>query len=92
MLGLRRRVALAASIGLAAAMAAASVPAAAQTTLRMVSHADIKILDPIWTTALITRNQVDEAFGLGFISNDGDEGRCVDDHLGSPTSSYSRSL
>ncbi len=31
-------------------------PAAAQTTLRMVSHADIKILDPIWTTALITRN------------------------------------
>ena len=56
MLGLRRRVALAASIGLAAAMAAASVPAAAQTTLRMVSHADIKILDPIWTTALITRN------------------------------------
>src|SRR5258708_16941938 len=28
----------------------------AQTTLRMVSHADIKILDPIWTTALITRN------------------------------------
>jgi peptide/nickel transport system substrate-binding protein len=29
---------------------------AAQTTLRMVSHADIKILDPIWTTALITRN------------------------------------
>src|SRR6478752_10429605 len=56
MLGLRRRVALAASIGLAAAMATASVPAAAQTTLRMVSHADIKILDPIWTTALITRN------------------------------------
>jgi peptide/nickel transport system substrate-binding protein len=56
MLGLRRRVALAASIGLAAAMATVSVPAAAQTTLRMVSHADIKILDPIWTTALITRN------------------------------------
>ena len=31
-------------------------PAMAQTTLRMVSHADIKILDPIWTTALISRN------------------------------------
>ena len=30
--------------------------AAAQTTLRMVSHADIKILDPIWTTANISRN------------------------------------
>lgn len=34
----------------------AAVPAAAQTTLRMVSHADIKILDPIWTTANISRN------------------------------------
>jgi peptide/nickel transport system substrate-binding protein len=37
-----------------------AVPAMAQTagekTLRMVSHADIKVLDPIWTTALITRN------------------------------------
>jgi len=32
------------------------VPAMAQTTLRMVSHADIKVLDPIWTTALISRN------------------------------------
>ena len=28
----------------------------AETTLRMVSHADIKILGPIWTAALITRN------------------------------------
>jgi len=37
--------------------AALGAPAMAQTTtLRMVSHADIKILDPIWTTALITRN------------------------------------
>ena len=34
----------------------AAVPALSQTTLRMVSHADIKILDPIWTTANITRN------------------------------------
>ena len=34
----------------------AAGPAAAQTTLRMVSHADIKILDPIWTTANISRN------------------------------------
>src|SRR5205085_963602 len=31
-------------------------PASAETTLRMVSHADLKILDPIWTTANITRN------------------------------------
>src|SRR5215212_3863094 len=35
---------------------AAPASVQAQTTLRMVSHADIKILDPIWTTALITRN------------------------------------
>ncbi len=34
----------------------ATMPALAQTTLRMVSHADIKILDPIWTTANISRN------------------------------------
>src|SRR4051812_16499306 len=38
----------------------AALPAAggawAQGTLRMVSHADLKILDPIWTTANITRN------------------------------------
>jgi peptide/nickel transport system substrate-binding protein len=36
-------------------LAMAAAPSTAQT-LRMVSHADIKILDPIWTTALITRN------------------------------------
>ena len=28
----------------------------AQTTLRVVKHSDLKILDPIWTTAYITRN------------------------------------
>jgi len=39
-----------------AVWAALGVPAMAQTTLRMVSHADIKVLDPIWTTALISRN------------------------------------
>ena len=32
------------------------VPAMAQTTLRMVPHADLKVLDPIWTTAYISRN------------------------------------
>jgi peptide/nickel transport system substrate-binding protein len=52
MIGLRGKwlALLGAIVGLAAP------PAMAQTTLRMVSHADIKILDPIWTTALITRN------------------------------------
>ncbi len=33
------------------------VPAVrAQTTLRVVMHSDLKIVDPIWTTAYITRN------------------------------------
>lgn len=30
--------------------------AGAQTTLRVVPHSDLEILDPIWTTAYITRN------------------------------------
>jgi peptide/nickel transport system substrate-binding protein len=42
----------------AAALAAigATAPADAQNTLRVVMHSDVKILDPIWTTAYITRN------------------------------------
>ena len=46
----------------AAALAAASLggllgiaPAGAQT-LKVVMHSDVKILDPIWTTAYIQRN------------------------------------
>ncbi|MCC6471746.1 MAG: ABC transporter substrate-binding protein, partial [Alphaproteobacteria bacterium] len=41
---------------LAGAAALATTPAAAQTTLRNVMHSDVKILDPIWTTAYIQRN------------------------------------
>ena len=34
-----------------------SLPALAQpSTLRVVPHSDLKIVDPIWTTAYITRN------------------------------------
>src|SRR6478752_5740108 len=51
MRGLCKRAALALAI-----WASVAAPTMAQTTLRMVSHADIKILDPIWTTALISRN------------------------------------
>ena len=48
-------------LGLIAACAlgmagAATAPAWAQTTLRVVNHSDLKILDPIWTTAYIVRN------------------------------------
>jgi len=39
-----------------AGLAAAATPAPAQTTLRVVMHSDLKILDPIWTTAYIVRN------------------------------------
>src|SRR5205807_6125666 len=31
-------------------------PATAETTLRVVLHSDLKIVDPIWTTAYIVRN------------------------------------
>ena len=37
---------------LAALAVSMAAPAAAETTLRVVAHSDLKILDPIWTTAL----------------------------------------
>src|SRR5437667_11827 len=44
----------------AALCAAAALPgtrqAAAETLMRVVMHSDLKILDPIWTTAYISRN------------------------------------
>ncbi len=46
-------VALAASIAAAAVLPAAA-PAQAQTTLRAAMHSDLKVLDPVWTTALIS--------------------------------------
>jgi peptide/nickel transport system substrate-binding protein len=40
-----------------AALAVSAAPGArAETTLRAVMHSDLKIVDPIWTTAYITRN------------------------------------
>src|SRR6516162_3008582 len=39
-----------------AGLAVSATPALAQTTLRAVMHSDLKILDPIWTTAYIVRN------------------------------------
>ena len=43
-------------IAAAAGLAMLAAPALGQTTLRLVAHSDLKILDPIWTTAYITRN------------------------------------
>src|SRR6478609_7578093 len=51
MLGLRRLAILATGI-----WALLAPVAMAQTTLRLVAHSDLKVLDPIWTTAFITRN------------------------------------
>jgi len=48
-----RKVILAAALW---ALIAVPLPVLAQSTLRMVAHADLKILDPVWSTANITRN------------------------------------
>ncbi|MBV9833385.1 MAG: ABC transporter substrate-binding protein [Alphaproteobacteria bacterium] len=49
--------ALVAAVAMASALSLAAPPAAqAQQTLRVVMHSDLKILDPIWTTAYIVRN------------------------------------
>ena len=48
----RRLAQLAVCLG----VALAAPVALAQTTLKMVAHSDLKVLDPIWTTAFITRN------------------------------------
>ncbi len=42
--------------GAMVAVSAGSAEAQAQKTLRVVMHSDLKILDPIWTTAYIVRN------------------------------------
>jgi peptide/nickel transport system substrate-binding protein len=54
-----RRQFLAATAGAAAAATLRAPAAHAQKkggTLRFIPHADLKVLDPIWTTAYITRN------------------------------------
>ncbi len=52
----RRLTELAACLGLVLVAPVATSVAQTQTTLRMVAHSDLKVLDPIWTTAFITRN------------------------------------
>ncbi len=44
------------SFAFAAALAGVAAPAAAQKTLKVVQHSDLKILDPVWSTAYIVRN------------------------------------
>jgi peptide/nickel transport system substrate-binding protein len=52
----RRTLASAIAAAVLAAGALAAQPLQAQTTLRAVMHSDLKIVDPIFTTAYITRN------------------------------------
>jgi peptide/nickel transport system substrate-binding protein len=51
-----RKGLLAGTATLGLALGAASGPASAETVLKAVMHSDLKIVDPIWTTAYITRN------------------------------------
>jgi peptide/nickel transport system substrate-binding protein len=61
-------------LGLAAAVAVAALagaPAAAQqTTLKFIPEADLRSLDPIWTTAYITRNHGYMVYDTLFAVND----------------------
>ncbi len=58
----------AAAVVLSLSLGGAATKAAAETELRVVPHAGLKILDPIWTTAYISRNHgymiYDTLFGL----------------------------
>ena len=52
-----RKTALATALGAMFAAGSAFAPAAqAETVLKAVMHSDVKIIDPIWTTAYISRN------------------------------------
>ena len=53
---MRMTKALAAALVAASALIALPQTASAQVTLKAVMHSDLKIVDPIWTTAYITRN------------------------------------
>ena len=53
---LMRTAALLGAVGGFAAAVLIAAPAVADPTLRAVMHSDVKIVDPIWTTAYITRN------------------------------------
>ena len=70
MLRWTRRSVMAASVALAAAFAAPALPANAESVLRVIPHADLKNLDPIWTTAYISRNHGYLIYDTLFAMND----------------------
>ena len=52
----RRALLFAAALAVPAMALTAAQPASAEKVLRVIPHADLKNIDPIWTTAYITRN------------------------------------
>ena len=56
MMRLRRLAAVLVAVVVAWGLGGTVPPVAAQTTLKVVMHSDLKIVDPIWTTAYIVRN------------------------------------
>ena len=62
---------------LAAALAFAA-PAYAQTTLKVSLHSDLKIVDPIWTTALITTHHGNMVYDTLFALDDKLAGQAAD--------------
>src|SRR5262245_58175437 len=46
----------ASALTLGVALAVVPGMAGAQSTLRVVNHSDLKVIDPVWTTAYIVRN------------------------------------
>ena len=65
MLKLGRRLA-----GALVAAAAFATPAYAQTTLKVALHSDLKIIDPIWTTALISTHHGNMVYDTLFAMDD----------------------
>src|SRR5262247_3046135 len=56
MTSIRRVAAACLTASLLWCLAEGTPPARAETTLKVVMHSDLKIVDPIWTTAYIVRN------------------------------------
>ena len=53
---LRRLAAVSVAVSMSWVIGSAAPPAGAETVVRVVMHSDLKIVDPIWTTAYIARN------------------------------------
>src|SRR5215475_10750689 len=56
MTSIRRVAAACLAVSLLWCLAEGALPARAETVLKVVMHSDLKIVDPIWTTAYIVRN------------------------------------